>query len=222
MSFSHELRERAADVWEAQHEHPFVRGIGDGTLDLERFGVWVRQDYLYLVEYARMLAFGTAKAPDPGTMRKFAELTRETLVTEMDLHRSYCGRLGIGEADLEAERMLPTTRAYTDFLVAVASQRDFSELVAALLPCMWCYAEVGERLAAAGRPGVPHYDEWIEMYSSAEFHELAAWCRELTDRIGADAGEETRAHMHQAFLLSSRYELDFWEMAWTAASPPTG
>ena len=35
MSFAAELRAAAADVWEAQHAHPFVRGVGDGTLDEE-------------------------------------------------------------------------------------------------------------------------------------------------------------------------------------------
>jgi hypothetical protein len=29
-------RKRTA-IWEAQHQHRFVRGIGDGTLDRERF-----------------------------------------------------------------------------------------------------------------------------------------------------------------------------------------
>jgi thiaminase len=30
---SEELRSAAADVWAAQHRHPFVCGIGDGTLE---------------------------------------------------------------------------------------------------------------------------------------------------------------------------------------------
>ena len=53
MAFSDELRTASADVWEAQHAHPFVRGIAEGTLDIERFRFWVRQDYLVLIEYAR-------------------------------------------------------------------------------------------------------------------------------------------------------------------------
>ncbi|MBA3371770.1 MAG: thiaminase II, partial [Thermoleophilaceae bacterium] len=37
---SDDLRAGAAEVWDAQHEHPFVRGIGDATLDSERFNLW--------------------------------------------------------------------------------------------------------------------------------------------------------------------------------------
>jgi len=47
--FTERLRQKAAGVWEAQHQHPFVRGIGDGTLSLERFKFWLRQDYVFLI-----------------------------------------------------------------------------------------------------------------------------------------------------------------------------
>jgi thiaminase (transcriptional activator TenA) len=53
------------------------------------------------------------------------------------------------------------------------------------------------------------------MYASTEFEDLAAWCRALVDRLGAAAGEEGRARMERAFTTCSRYELAFWEMAWT-------
>ena len=50
--FTDYLRRQADGIMQAQHSHPFVRGIGSGTLDLARFKVWVRQDYLYLIEFA--------------------------------------------------------------------------------------------------------------------------------------------------------------------------
>ena len=66
--FADELRAGAAGLWEAQHAHPFVRGIADGTLSEDRFVHYVRQDYVFLIEYARMLALGAARAPDLQTM----------------------------------------------------------------------------------------------------------------------------------------------------------
>ena len=60
--FADYLHRRAASIWEAQHHHPFVRGIGDGTLDNEKFKHWVKQDYLYLIDYARLFAVAVAKA----------------------------------------------------------------------------------------------------------------------------------------------------------------
>ena len=214
-TLSDELRASVAGVWAAQHEHPFVRGIGDGTLAVERFAFWVRQDWLFLVDYARMLALGAARAPTLAAMRTLAEVARATLHDEMDLHRAYAARFGIASAALDAEVKAPTTQGYTDFLVRTAAHEDFAELAAALLPCMWGYSEVGRRLAAgAQRPADDRYAEWIATYAADEFAELAGWCRALVDEAGADAGAGVRERMGRAFAVSSRYELAFWDMAW--------
>jgi thiaminase (transcriptional activator TenA) len=214
-SFSAHLREVADPIWEAQHAHPFVRGIGDGTLDVERFGHWLRQDYLYLIDYARLFAAGVLRAPDLPTMTTMAQLVHEILHTEMDLHRSYVAEFGITPEDLEREAKAPTCQGYTDFLLRTATTGDFAELLAALLPCMWGYAEVGQRLAERGMPEDERYARWIGMYASEEFAELAGWCRELVDRVAEGLPGEARARMEAAFVTSSRYELAFWEMAWS-------
>jgi thiaminase/transcriptional activator TenA len=214
------LRAEAAKFWDAQHRHPFVRGIGDGTLDLEKFRFWIRQDYLFLIEYSRLLALATARAPDLDTMGRFADLVHETLHDEMDLHRSYSADLGIAAAHLEQEEMTPTTRGYTDFMLRTAAVGDFAELLAALLPCMWGFNEIGLRLAADGPPDDERYARWIEMYASDEFTELVDWLRELTDRIGTGLAGAARGRMRDVFLTSSRYELSFWEMGWTLEAWP--
>jgi thiaminase/transcriptional activator TenA len=214
------LRAEAAKFWDAQHRHPFVRGIGDGTLDLEKFRFWIRQDYLFLIEYSRLLALATARAPDLDTMGRFADLVHETLHDEMDLHRSYSADLGIAAARLEQEEMAPITRGYTDFMLRTAAVGDFAELLAALLPCMWGFNEIGRRLAADGPPDDERYARWIEMYASDEFTELVDWLRELTDRIGTGLAGAARDRMREVFLTSSRYELSFWEMGWTLEAWP--
>ena len=199
-------------MWRAQHEHPFVRSIGAGTVDLQRLRRWVRQDYLFLVEYCRLLALAAARAPDLGTLRRFAELLQATAVTEMDLHRAYAADFGMREAELEAEEMAPVTRAYTDFLLRTAALGDFGELAAALLPCMWGFSEIGQRLAEGGRPEEPLCARWVDAYADPEFARLAGWCRELLDGLAAGAGPAQRERMRQAFLVSSRYELAFWDV----------
>lgn len=208
------LRALADPVWEAQHRHPFVRGIGEGTLDTEKFKLWVRQDYLFLIEYARLMALGAARSPDLDTMAGFAEQLAAITRTEMELHRSYAAEFGISSGELEAETKLPTTQGYTDFLIRTAATGDFVELVAAVLPCMWGFAEIGQRLAEGRAPSDTRYAAWIEMYSSREFGELAGWCQELLDSsvIATSPGQMRR--VERAFLTSSRWELAFWDMAW--------
>ena len=214
MRFSDHLHALAEPVWRAQHEHPFVRGIGTGTLDLERFGHWVRQDYLFLIEYCRLFGLAAARAPDLATLTRFADLLAATATREMALHRAYAAEFGIDEAALEAETMAPATRAYTDFLIRVAATGDFAELAAALLPCMWGFSEIGQRLLAGGLPAEPRYARWVEMYADPEFAGLAAWCRALVDRLAEGASADQRHRMEDAFLTSSRYELRFWEASY--------
>lgn len=216
MSFSMHLRKLADDIWEAQHTHPFVTGIGDGSLELDKFRHWLRQDYLYLFDYARLFGAAMLKAPTLELLNTMSQLGHEILHTEMDLHRSYVAEFGISLADLESETKSPTCQAYTDFLLRTATTGDFPELMGALLPCMWGYGEVGERLAAKGFPEDERLRRWIEMYASEEFLQLGEWCRNATDEVCEGLPPAAAERVEAAFIMSSRYELAFWEMAWSA------
>ena len=212
--FTSRLRATVEPIWRAQHEHPFITGIGDGSLDLARFRHWVRQDYRFLIEYARTLATASARAPDLDSMTKLAELTYETLTTEMSLHRSYAKQFNISKEELATEVMSPTCQAYTDFLVRVATTDSFPQIVGALLPCMWGFSEIGLRLLARGLPSDPRYAAWVEMYSSSEFVALADWCRNLLERCAKGLPEGELARIEEVFVNSSKYEYLFWDMAW--------
>ena len=214
MSFTDELTEVGDPIWDAIVTHPMVERLGEGTLEEAPFRYWVRQDYVYLVEYARVFALGAANAPDLDRMGTFAELLDSTINTEMDLHRAYAADFGISEADLEATEPSPTTRAYTDFLVRVAATGTFGDLVAALLPCMWGFNETAKRLDARGRPDHDGYSEWIAMYAGEEFTELTEWCKDLMDDVADDATEAERERYRDIFRTSARYEYRFWDAAW--------
>ena len=215
MSFTSDIEMRASGLRRAILSHPFITGIGDGALPVEKFEHYIKQDYLYLIDYAKVLAIASARAPDLETMGWFAGLLDETLNTEMELHRSYCGEFGITREELENTEAAPTTIAYTSFLLKVANLGSFGELVAALLPCQWGYWEIGNHLAKQGMPdGAPLYSKWIEMYSSGEFEELAQRIRSLADRVAEGVAPSQLAPMEEAYRTSLRLEYKFWDMAY--------
>jgi len=214
MALSDELYDAAKSIWDAQLEHPFVRGIGDGTLDEDRFRRWVLQDYRYLIEFARVFAWATAKADCLASMSWYASVLDLTLNTEMALHREYAARFGLTDTDLESEPMWPTTRAYTDFLVRTAADGDMVDLVAALLPCAWGYVHVARRLAETGSPADQRYADWIAQYASDEFADAARWLRGELDRLAEGATAAKKSRLTDLFLQSSRYEWQFWEMCY--------
>ncbi len=215
MGFVSDVESKYQAIRESILEHPFIVGVGNGTLNVNNFKHYVLQDYVYLIDYSRVLAVASAKSPDLDTMSWFASLLNETLNVEMDLHRKYCQEFGITLSDLEQTVASPTTIAYTSFLLKTAYHGTFAELVAALLPCQLGYWEIGEHLSKLGKPSnAPLYSQWIDMYTSAEFGELAATIRELADNVGALVGIEERYRMTDSYLASLRFEHLFWDMSY--------
>jgi thiaminase (transcriptional activator TenA) len=216
MGFSQELREQAAGIWTAAQHHPFVAGVGDGSLPLEKFRFYIRQDYVFLIDFSRVLALASARAHDPADMARFASLLDATLNGEMELHRGYCERFGISREELEQTEAAPTTHAYTRHLLHIAETGSIAEIAASLIPCQLGYAEIGQMLAKAGEPpNQPLYGEWIRMYASTEMAEIADWTCSLLDRLTVASSGQERDRLSRVFLTSSRYEYMFWEMAYT-------
>lgn len=220
MAVTDELYAAAEPIWQAQLDHPFVRGIADGSLDEERFKRWVLQDYRYLKEFARIFAWAVAKEERLEAMSWYAGVLDLTLNTEMDLHRQYARRFELTPGDLEAAPMWPTTRAYTDFLVRTAADGDMADLLAALLPCAWGYVHVAQALAAGEPPEDQRYADWIDQYASDEFAQAAGWLKGELNRQGAEASPAKRERLKELFVLSSRYEWQFWQMCWEGEEWP--
>ncbi len=213
---SDDLRAACATDWRRAHEeHPFVVAMGEGTLSLERFQYFMQQDYLFLIDYARVLAIAAAKSPDLAAMGHWASLLDETLNSEMELHRGFCADFGITVEQLEATEPTPATVAYTDHLVRSAYDGDIHELSAALLPCQWGYDEVGRSLAKVLKAPVDSFHaRWVAGYNVLEYQELTTWLRMFVDALGETATDRQRSRMLSAFRASTRYEYLFWDAAW--------
>ncbi|HXX38322.1 MAG TPA: thiaminase II [bacterium] len=215
MSLFERLQEDAAGLRERIQTHPFVLGLGDGTLPGDRYQFYLRQDYRFLVEYCRVLALGVARADDLATAARLADVLNLTLNTEMDLHRETCWAAGVAPEVLEDTRPAPATVAYTNHLRLVAETMDLAAILAAVLPCAHGYWEVARRLRAAGLPEhQPLYANWIRMYTSEEYAAMAQWMAGAFDDLTADLPLSREPALRDVFLASQRHEYLFWEMAW--------
>lgn len=213
-SFSDRLHERAKDIWRSNHTHPFVQAIGDGTLSEKKFAYYLKQDYIYLVDYSKLFALGAIKANNLDTMAKFAGILNETIQVEMNIHRSYCKEFGIDSKELETTEPTPITLAYTGYMLNAAHHGTLADLVACLLPCAWDYYEIGSILKAQNGPAIEsnRYKKWILSYSSPEFAEAHIWLTKLLDELTEGLPEKELLRLEKHFLMTSRYEYLFWEM----------
>ena len=213
MSFTKECRQAADEIWEASFQHPFVRELGEGTLSLERFRFYVMQDAYYLSHFARVQSFGAAKAHDMETTSRLAAHAQSTAEAELSLHKKFSQLLGITDAEKAAFQPAPTAYAYTSHMYRAACLGGLGEIIAALLPCYWLYYEIGERLKDC-KPEEPIYQEWISAYGGDWFRTLVEEQLARVDELAEKCTEEQRNHMKELFITSSRYELQFWEMAY--------
>jgi thiaminase (transcriptional activator TenA) len=213
MQLSRDLWQGIVPTYDAILEHPFLTGLVDGSLDRASFAFYLRQDALYLVQYARALAALGGRAPTGHDAAMFARHATGALEVERALHEALLGELGVDPASTWATAAAPTNVAYTSYLLAVVHTGSYAEGLAAVLPCYWIYWEVGKHLLDRGSPD-KRYQRWIGTYGGEDFGAVVREVLDVTDRVGAEVGNWERELMHQHFRLTSRYEWMFWDMAY--------
>jgi thiaminase/transcriptional activator TenA len=214
--FARECLAQASNIWQAAHDHPFVKAIADGTLDTGRFRFYQMQDARYLESYADACALIASRCRAPEDSLWFIEAARRALVTERSLHLHYGEQLGYGPEDLASLECTPNNRAYQDHIISQAQRASLAEAVAAVAPCPWLYREIGRDLLAELRPmDRDHpYAEWLDRYADPEIDENIDGLLERLDRFAGTVDRAARQRAIAAFRTSIRYEWMFWEQAW--------
>ena len=221
MTFSQHLRSLTQPIWEAQLRHPFVVGLGNGTLPEKKFKFYILQDGRFLGDLARVFAISAKKAPDADSAIRFAKLVEETLIVERALHENYGKRWNLSPRQMAQVPMAPTNYAYTRHMLHVAESGTALDATVVALPCAWIYCVVGRHLLRKGTPPKSHpYRHWLLLYASPEFAEVGRWMRRKVDAWATSVAESERDRLKKAFLMSSRYEWMFWEMAWNEETWP--
>jgi thiaminase/transcriptional activator TenA len=194
MSLARQLWQANAD-WAAKIlAHPFVQGLGDGSLATAAFKSYVAQDAYFLDAFARAYAFCLAHGTSREDLFGFSELIAGVL-EELKLHKSYTEKLGVS---LDGVTPLPATRAYVDFLLGNARQGNLGETIAGMTPCMRLYAWLGQTLAK--KDVAPAYADWVKTYSDPGFEALAIRLEELLDQHAVDS-PAVRANYRRAMEL---------------------
>lgn len=221
MKFSEQLREKVDSIWNASFEHPFVKGVADGSLPIECFAYYVKQDSFYLSRFAQAQSIGAAKALDFKTTSQMAHHAKSTFDAEHMLHEGFSKDLGLtkNKEGHMADEPAPTAVAYTNHLLSVAYKGTLADTIAVILPCYWLYWEIGEKYKGS-TPGHPVYQKWIDTYGDEWFETLVKEQINRLDELAEKASEEDKKRMESIFITSSRYEYMFWEMAYNLEEWP--
>jgi len=221
-NFYSEMRLNTDTLWESVFNHPFVKGIGDGTLSNDRYTFFLKQDYLYLIGLSRFYSVGCAKSPTIDEMKYFASLLHTTLHVEMDLHRRTCTDFGIDLNDPENTESAMFTAAYVNLLLKTAYEGSIGDILAVHLPCAAGFVEIGKLLKSKGLPENKHYRDWINTYSSQEFEDYAMWLINRFNYYAEQASASKRSKWFDLYKSSLKFEYCFFDMSWRKEFWPNG
>jgi len=213
------MRDAAQGPWRDYTRHAFVEGMKDGTLPRAAFLHYLRQDYVFLIHFSRAWALAVVKSETHDEMLAASRTVNGLISEEMKLHIGICEAEGIPQDHLFATPERAENLAYTRYVLEAGYSGDLLDLLAALIPCVMGYGEIGTRLAAETTSET--YRDWIDAYSSDEYQQACYAVGELLDsaltrRIGAKFEASPRwDRLCQTFRTATELEVNFWQMGFT-------
>ncbi|AGH81064.1 transcriptional activator [Psychromonas sp. CNPT3] len=203
--------------WAAYTEHEFVRLLATGELPQPCYLHYLKQDFLFLKQYARAYALAIYKARTLAEMRQFLPSVQALLQEEISHHVRYCNDWGLTELDLEAQTEEVGTVAYTRYVLDTGMSGDVVQLYTALAPCFIGYAQIGRALVMDKRTlkeGNP-YTSWIDLYSGDDLQQSTLESQQYLDVLLADIDVHSAQGktLIEVFRNATRMEIAFWEQS---------
>ncbi|MDQ6523121.1 thiaminase II [Nocardioides sp. LHD-245] len=215
------LRASCPQVWGSLHGHPFLRDMATGTLSLERFRFYLEQDTMYLVEYAKCMALGAARARSVDEVAWLRDSMDNIVDNELPKNRELLQRvIDLGARDRGGSRgMAPTTLAYTSFLTSTAYRGDALDVMTVIMPCAVSYREIALELVDQIAPD-SLYTGWMEFFVGDFYGARLARMQANLDELAERAGPGRRELLREEFATASRLEVAFWDMAYECRQWP--
>lgn len=216
MTITEEFLEASREIWDQFYQHPFVKGIEDGTLEKKKFIHYLIQDTLYLIDYGKAFAVGAAKAPDLKTMQFLAEYADNMVNSDSDVNKRYLKRFGIPLEEVYRTELSLDNLSYVSYMLRIAYEGGAAEVLAAVMPCAVSYEDIAKRMIAENPACAddPVYGDFITNYAREAFHDNIQKMIEFVNELSKDYTKEQRKRLVDIFVNCSRYEMKFWDLSW--------
>jgi thiaminase len=214
MGFAAEQLARVRADWQKMVDHPFLLRTRDGTIPFETFATWMRQDYLFVEGSIPFISVLLAKAP--GKHRASHTGVLGMLQKERELFRERAAAVGVDLRDLAPSFV---SHAYIQFLLATAYRESYACGYTVFYAAEKAYHDSWREVLT----GIDRASPWfpfVENWGGVAFAGYVAHLEEQLDDLAAQAGAAERAHMAELLELTLRYEIAFWEMAWSGEGWP--
>lgn len=200
--------------WHHYTHHPFIEQVAHLELPLDSFLEYLKQDHVYLLNYAKTHCLALAISPDIHELQKEVDIMLN-IIREMAKHRAKLLRLGIGEKELDSTQLNSLTSAYSEYLMDVASNGSWLEINVALSACLFGYREAGlygisiyESSSNESNLKNSLYKEWLEDYCSEWYHQLCLEGELVIER--ATFAKKDLPRLLEIFGNVVKLEINFW------------
>ena len=210
--FDRLVKENAA-VWDAYLHHDFVKQLEKGVLGQENFLFYLKQDYIYLINYAKCYALLANNATTASELRFAMKFQNYIVEGELELHKSIL-QLGINADALGVKDESLVNIAYTRYMQSVASGGDFIDMLVALSSCAIGYGYIGREIyARLGEKGLKNhpYESWIRTYSDEVLAPLGAEFEDFVNSYTDSVSEAKFERLSDIFHTVTRLECNFWQ-----------
>lgn len=209
--FSSRAWKEAQPIFARICAHPFLQEMAAGTLSRESFRVYLEQDCIYMANYGHEFVQLAHMLPPSRLQQLFVQFAQEGVAAEGAMHQMLMTEFG-GGGDVMPFR---GTTDYMNHTRQYFEPEDLPLAMAAMLPCMWVYNEVGKYILSIEQNGEQNpYHEWISCYASELMDEGVANALELINDLAVQQTPVRQQQMLEAFLVSTEMEYVFWDQAY--------
>lgn len=207
MDFSESVYLETEKIWDASLHHPFLKEMASGILPIRKFKFYCIQDYKYLDIFNKIQKKIFTNLPIRNNI-----LNKFDSKKEIETRKKFFRQMNVSEEAFYKAELAPTTYNYTNHLSASFTIKPAVGL-ASITPCPWLYEEMGKYWKHRSSTK-EMYNQFFNEYQSTDSQIYTNFLINTLNKVAKSENQATVNQMKEAFIRSSYYELQFWQMAY--------
>lgn len=200
-----QLLQNHTQAWHEATVHPFLEQCKLGTIQPRQFNTWLVQDYLFVVDFTRMVARVLAIAPPD-----HFDVILSGLGALKDELSWFNAKAAERQLNLDAQKQ-PTCIEYCDYMHTLRAI-PYPVQATALWAIEFAYNQGWQLPGAMPEP----YNEFADRWGNPGFTEYVKLLEQQADEVLQTASDIVQEQAEDAFLQIAKLEKDFWQMAFNA------
>ena len=201
------------DLWDQAAQKPFVVEMAKGTLNERRYRYYMIQDYLYLLDYVRILE-RMQESTDDCALKDFISFAiDQTRGETLRVHVPNMRKLGITDDDIARCPKDPVIVEYVEYMLGCLRKDGVLAGLTAQLQCSWVYAYIAQRVLEAHGDKLPAspYKGWFDAYTCTEYLQANQRWIDILDKKAALVRGDELQRLCEIFRTCAEHENRLWD-----------